>query len=404
MKQHLVIIGAGHAAAQLILNLVQSQYGAAITVITEDSHAFYQRPPLSKQFLKDDQASIQSLIGPALLERHGITTLASTHITGIDTDEKCVQLASGENVGYTQLVFATGSEPRHLADLPSDLDNVHRLRSYTDAQALRHALSPATTVAIIGAGFIGLEIAATARELGKEVVIFEREARVLPHRVSPEIATFLLAQHRQQGVNVHLESTDINYQIAKQRITSITCNGARVTPDVVVIGIGGAPRTTLAQQIGIHCDNGILVDENMQTSVPDIYAIGDCMISRGVGQTSFRRLESVQNANDSARVLAHHLTGQVAPPAAIPWFWSTQGNIHLQIAGLPQAHTETVNKKTDNPDSFSILHFAEERLVCVETINHPADHLAARKLIALADQPGRAQLADKNLSLRSHLV
>jgi len=401
--QKVVIVGGGHAAAQLCASLIEGSFAGQVTLVCEESSLPYHRPPLSKTFIKDPAAEPQLLRAESVYQEAGIDVRLGDAVTAIDRAARRVTLASGATLDYDALVLATGTRARKLPDVPEDTENLVYLRNTADALRLRDALGAAPSVTVLGGGFIGLEIAATAGHLGKPVTVFESAPRLLARAVSPEASAHVAETLREAGVAVRLGVTVDGFERDGSRITAVTVQGERHAVDLLVAGIGAVPETALAEAAGLACENGIVVDDHMRTADPAIYAIGDCTSFPYARWGKTLRLESVQNANDQARTLASVLLGQPAPYGALPWFWSDQGALRLQIAGLAPPDTERVLRPGAKPGSFSVLHFAEGHLVCVESINAPIDHIAARKLLEQGKNPPREQLADPAVPLKSFL-
>jgi 3-phenylpropionate/trans-cinnamate dioxygenase ferredoxin reductase subunit len=331
-----------------------------------------------------------------------VQVLLADPAVGIDRDARRLTLASGKQLDYDALVLATGTRARRLPDVPDELQNLIYLRNADDAARLRAAIADAPSVTVVGGGFIGLEIAATAGALGRPVTVFESAPRLLARSVSPEASDHVARVLHESGVDLRLSSDLQHIRTENGRVRSVVVNDVEHPVDLLVAGIGAVPEITLAQAAGLDCLNGIVVDGLMQTSAPGIYAIGDCTSFPYARWGKTLRLESVQNANDQARTLAGVLLGTKTPYHALPWFWSDQGALRLQIAGLAPPDTERVLRPGAKPGSFSILHFADGHLVCVESINAPMDHLAARKLLELGLNPPRDVLADPAVPLKSH--
>jgi len=398
----IVIVGGGHAGAQLCNALAAAGLGSRVHLVCDEAELPYQRPPLSKAFLKTPQEALQPHRGPAWYAEAGITLHRGDAAVAIDRTARSVRLRSGAVLPYAQLVLATGSTPRTLPALPHTLANVALLRSAADAHRLRELITAAHSLTVLGGGFIGLEIAATARGLGKAVKVLESAPRLLARSVSPELAEHVLATHRASGIELHLGVTVDAFERAGERLAALSVDGRRHGVDLLVMGIGAAPETRLAQQAGLACENGIVVDENLRTSDPAILAIGDCANFPEHGSGRRLRLESVQNANDQARTALATLTGRPEPYRALPWFWSEQGPLRLQMAGLMPADGTRHRRAGATPASFSILHYVGERLACVESVNAPLDHMAARKLLESGKSPAPALACDPAVPLKSH--
>jgi 3-phenylpropionate/trans-cinnamate dioxygenase ferredoxin reductase subunit len=400
----IVIIGGGHAGAQLCAALAAAGHAAGVHLVCEESELPYQRPPLSKSFLKNRDEQLQLHRAAPWFAEAGITVHKADPATAIDRTRRVVRLRSGRELAYRSLVLATGAHARRLPHLPEDLANVAVVRTAADAQRMRGLLDGAQHVTVLGGGFIGLETAATARALGKAVTVLEAAPRLLARSVSPELAEHVLQTHRAAGIDIRLGVAAGGFEIEGGKVVALKVDGAREPVDLLVLGIGAAPETKLAHEADLHCDNGIAVDACMRTSDPAILAIGDCVsFPDPAGGGRHLRLESVQNANDQARTAAATLAGHEEPYRATPWFWSEQGSLRLQMTGLvPQAGMRYVRKGA-TPASFSILHYVGPKLVCVESVNAPVDHMAARKLLETGRSPEPTQACDPARPLKSFL-
>ena len=397
----IVIVGGGHAGAQLCNALAGAGLGARVHLVCDEAELAYQRPPLSKAFLKDPQQAVQLHRAKPWYAEAGITLHRADAVVAIDRAAHAVRLRSGAVLPYAQLVLATGSVVRMLPALPTTLANLAALRSAADALRLRGLLDAAQQVTVLGGGFIGLEIAATARALGKQVTVLEAAPRLLSRSVSPELAEHVLATHRAGGIDLRLGVKVGDFAIDGDRLASLSVDGKTHAVELLVMGIGAAPQTRLAQDAGLACDNGIVVDEALRTSDPSILALGDCANFPEHGRGRRFRLESAQNANDQARTALATLTGRHEPYRALPWFWSEQGSLRLQMAGLMPADGVRHHRPGATPASFSILHYAGERLACVESVNAPLDHMAARKLLETGKSPAPAVACDPAVALKT---
>lgn len=400
-KEPIVIVGGGHAGAQLCNALAGAGLGARVHLVCDEAELPYQRPPLSKIFLKDPQQSVQLHRAEPWYAEAGITLHRGDAVVAIDRAAHTVRLRSGAVLPYAQLVLATGAVARTLPSLPATLANVAALRSAADALRLRGLLDAAQQLTVLGGGFIGLEIAATARVLGKQVTVLESAPRLLSRSVSPELAEHVLATHRASGIDLRPGVKVGDFVTDGDRLASLGIDGQPHAVELLVMGIGAAPQMQLAQDAGLACENGIVVDAEMRTSDPAILAIGDCASFPEHGSGRRLRLESVQNANDQARTALATLTGQPEPYRALPWFWSEQGNLRLQMAGLMPADGVRHRRAGTTPASFSILHYVGDRLACVESVNAPLDHMAARKLLETGKSPAPAVACDPAVALKS---
>ena len=309
---------------------------------------------------------------------------------------------SGDSFSYDALVLAIGTRARtHNLFDTSRYSNVFTLRNMDDANGLRAQMADARNVLVIGGGFIGLEIAATSRALGKNVSVLEAAPRLLGRSVSSEVSDYLLQRHRSEGVEVLLNAKVDRVDETDGRVTAAWVGDTRYDADVVVVGIGAVPNVELAQEAGLKCDNGILVNSYMQTSDETIYAIGDCTNFPYDALNCRLRLESVQNANDQARCAARAIFDDPKPYTALPWFWSDQGSVRIQIAGVPHASHARLVRGNPADDKFSVLYFDNNKLTCAESVNMPVDHMAARKLISSAIELDPEQAANPQVALKS---
>jgi 3-phenylpropionate/trans-cinnamate dioxygenase ferredoxin reductase subunit len=362
---------------------------------------------LSKAFLKSAQETLQLHRAEAWYADNGISVHLSDAAVAIDRALRSVRLKSGLELGYDQLVLATGTRARRPADLPEGLPNVAALRSAVDAQALRDSIVAAQRVTVLGGGFIGLEVAATARAAGKAVTVLESAPRLLMRSVSPEIAEHVLTTHCGNGIDVRLGVSVSGFEIDGGRLDSLTVDGVREPVELLILGIGAAPEQTLASDAGLAVDNGIVVDEHLRTSDPAILAIGDCASYRDTASGRQLRLESVSNANDQARTAVATLSGKLEPHRVVPWFWSEQGSMRLQMAGLMPPDGTRYRRNGATPASFSLLHYVSAndaaKLVCVESVNAPLDHMAARKLLEAGASPSPEVACDPGVALKTLL-
>lgn len=377
----IVVIGGGHAAAALCGALAEAGQGHRVHLVCAEPSLPYHRPPLSKAYLKnpDDQAALHRT--DAWYAQAGIQVHLADPAQHIDRAARQVQLRSGLVLPYGRLVLATGTRARRLSGLPEGLDNVLLLRTASDAQTLRQRLSATGALTVLGGGFIGLEVAATARALGLAVTVLEAAPRLLMRSVSAELAAHVQAQHEAAGIRLRLGVRVDAPEVSGSRLVSLQVDGEPHPVQLLLLGIGAEPETALAEAAGLAVDNGVLVDAELVTSDPAILAIGDCARFPRVAGAAPIRLESVQNANDQARAAAATLLGQATAYRALPWFWSEQGAMRLQMAGLLPADAQAHRRPGANPGSFSILHYSGDRLACVESVNAPLDHMAARKLL-----------------------
>ena len=408
MTDAIVIIGGGHAAAQLCAGLAEAGQGARTHLVCEEAWLPYHRPPLSKAFLKGEEAEPQAHRAAAWYAEAGIHLHLEDAAVSIDRAARTVLLRSGQVLPWNNLVLATGTRARALPALAQPLANLAVLRAVHEALHLRTRMAAAQRIVVLGGGFIGLEVAATARAMGKDVTVLEAGPRLMGRAVSPDLSAQVLAVHRAVGIEVRLNAQADAFQIAGDRVVSLDVAGESLPVDLLLLAIGATPETALAEAAGLECADGIVVDEFMQTSDAAVLAVGDCTRFHERRAARALRLESVQNANDQARTAVATLLGASRPHDALAWFWSDQGGLRLQMAGLvPAADTPglvTVRRPGPNDAAFSLLHYVDGQLVCVESVNAPVDHMMSRKLLEAGRSPAPELAADASVPLKNHLA
>ncbi|MGY3567710.1 NAD(P)/FAD-dependent oxidoreductase [Sinomonas sp. RB5] len=399
-----VIIGGGHAGIQVADSLRSEGFQGPITIFSDEEHLPYQRPPLSKDFMGDVTAAAPLPLRAArFFAEKDITLQTGTRVTAIDPAERTVSIESGSAVSYSSLVLATGARNRELAVEGADLAGVHYLRTLDDASALQAELGRARRVVVIGAGFIGLEFATAARQRGTDVTVLEMGPRPMARVLSVPMSDFFTRTHEHSGIRFRFGAGVSRLRGRDGRVEGVVgSDGCNYPADVVLVGIGVIPNTELAAEAGLDVGNGITVDGRLQTSDPHIYAIGDCANYPNLHAGSTLRLESVQNAVDHAKSLAKTIAGSPTAYTELPWFWSQQGPVRLQIAGIIRSSDETVVRGDIGTGKFSIYCFREEKLVGVESVNNPSDHVAARKLLEHGIGLTPTQAADLEFDVRAH--
>jgi 3-phenylpropionate/trans-cinnamate dioxygenase ferredoxin reductase component len=398
-----VIVGTGQAGFQAAASLRQAGYEGEVTLVGEEPGLPYQRPPLSKTFLKGDGDAGEVHLRPeTFFASKEIGLVSGDRAVRVDREARQVELASGRGLPYDALVLATGSRPRSLSVPGSDLDGVLFLRTVADALRLRERLEGEPRVVIVGGGFIGLELAASAREKGAQVTVVEALERTMSRVVSPEMSAHFASLHEEQGATI-LHGASVAGLTGNGTVSGVELgDGTRLDADLVVVAIGIVPNVELAEDAGLEIDNGIIVDESLRTADPAIWAIGDCASYPSAHAGRRVRLESVQNATDHGRAVAASVMGQPSPYAALPWFWSDQHTRKLQIAGLLDACDATVVRGDPAGEAFSVFCFAGDRLVCVESVNRMPDHMAARKLLAAGRSIDPGAAADESFDLKAY--
>jgi 3-phenylpropionate/trans-cinnamate dioxygenase ferredoxin reductase subunit len=376
-----VIVGAGHAGVQAAASLREDGFQSPIVLLSDEPELPYQRPPLSKAFLKGEM-DIHGLPlrAESFFRDHGLDLRRGARATRIDRASERVEMSDGSAIEYGHLILATGARQRLLAAPGVDLPGVMSLRTIADATAIRGRLEPGTKVVIIGAGFIGLEIAATAKGLGAEPTVVEI-ARPMGRAVSPIMSDFYLKDHAASGVVFRIGRGVTEIRGAGKAEAVVLTDGEVLPTDTVVIAVGIIAEDALARESGLECANGIVVDAHLQTSDPAISAIGDCVDFPNASLGFRTRLESVQNAVDQGRCVAARLAGKPAPYDALAWFWSDQGDLKLMIAGLSHGVDTWVLRGEPEARAFSTFGFRNGKLAVVESVNRTADHAAAKRII-----------------------
>lgn len=382
MKQKIVVIGAGQAAASFVAKFRSLDQESQVTIIGEELSYPYQRPPLSKKYLLGEMDAERLLLRPqSWYDENAVEMRTGTQAKQIDTTQKQVELSSGEEISYDKLVLATGSAARKLPSaLTDDARNVYTVRNLADVNSMRDEFREGRKLVVIGGGYIGLEAAAVARKFGVEVVLVEAAPRILGRVASEATADFIRKLHINKGVRI-IENVGVKSmaQTARKVTTIALENGENISTDFMIAGIGIVPGSALAQEAGLDCDQGILVDVNSRTSDPHIYAAGDC--TRFEYQGNLIRLESVQNAIDQAENAALSIAGQAAPYIPKPWFWSDQYDLTLQIAGLNSGYDEVVIRHGADENTQSVWYYKDNQLISVDAMNEPRSYMIGKRII-----------------------
>ena len=378
----IIIVGGGQAAGQVLVSLKQKKFSGKITLIGNENLYPYQRPPLSKAYLKDEIERDRLFIKqPSFYDDIDIDFTLNQEVVKVDTERKSVQTHDDE-FHFKKLVLATGSRPRKIDIDGSDLGNIFYLRNIRDAENIKCAMKKSESLVIVGAGYIGLEVAATAIRYGLTVTVLEKEDRVMNRVVSKDVSRFFQSEHEDKGVRF-LFNQNINYfsgengNVAKVHLSS----NETIQSDLVLVGAGGVPNIEIADNTKIEIDNGIKVDSACRTNVKDIYAIGDCTNHWNNIYQRYIRLESVQNAIDQAKVVAENISSGDISYDSVPWFWSDQYDIKLQIAGVSQNFDEVIIRGNASEKSFSCLYLKNRTLIAVDAINRPRDFIYSKNLI-----------------------
>jgi 3-phenylpropionate/trans-cinnamate dioxygenase ferredoxin reductase subunit len=401
-----VIIGAGQAGGEAAQRLRAGGFAGEVVLIGEEPHAPYQRPPLSKKYLAGEMGVDDLLLRPPeLLAQEKIEFLPQRRAVWIDRASKRVRLEGGHETAYDALILAAGARPRRLRLPGADLAGVHVVRTIADIDSFKPAFTPGAKLVVVGAGYIGLEVAAVARKMGLEVTVIEAAVRPLARVTSPEMAGFFLDDHAAHGVRFLLNAQPaILKGDARVRAVGLA-DGAEIEADLVIAGIGVDPEVSLAQGCNLPVDNGVIVDADARTSDPAIFAIGDCARR----PTSFYgdrmvRLESVHNAIEGAKLAAAAILGQPRPREEAPWFWSDQYDLKLQIAGLFNGYDRIVQRGRMEERAFALFYYQGPRLIAVDAINRPAEYLGAKRLIEKGASPAPETLADITTPMKAILA
>jgi 3-phenylpropionate/trans-cinnamate dioxygenase ferredoxin reductase subunit len=383
MTKNTVIVGAGHAAGQVVATLRQKKYDGKIVLIGEEEHYPYQRPPLSKKYLAGELAAERLYVKPpSFYDNPDIELHLGTRVARINVAGKTVTDVDNDAYRYETLIIATGARVRKL-DVPgSELTGVHYLRNIQDVTAMHEYMHEDKRLVIIGAGYIGLEVAAVAASKGLRVTVIEMADRVMSRVVSEQVSEFYQAEHRQHGVNLMLSAGLAGFSGSTALEQVDLTDGTSVAADFVLICIGVLPNVELAEEAGLDVDNGIRVDDRCRTSDASVYAIGDCTNHPNSLLGQRLRLESVHNALEQAKTVARNICGDDLHYAQVPWFWSDQYDLKLQIAGISQGYDRTVLRGDPASRAFSCLYLRDGQLIAIDSINSPKDFMQSKALIA----------------------
>ena len=397
-----LIIGGGQAGFQVADSLTKVEGGPHVVLLCGKRHLPYQRPPLSKKHLAGKISEKRLFFRPYdFYERRGINVITGVTVTSVNSELKIVTTDQGDSFSYDTLVFATGARVR---EFPNSRElGLKYIRGIDDIAAIREGLEAAESVILIGGGFIGLEAAATIKELGKSVTVIEAMPHLMPNLIAPILSDYYRKTHEEKGVTVITGAKVSGIQKENDCYSVALEDGRSARADMVIVGIGVIPNTELAESIGLATERGILVDENGRTQNPDIYAVGDCAHGMHMLFGARTRLESVQNAVDQSIAVASHILGDPKPYSSLPWFWSDQYELKLQMAGLSRGFEDYVVRGDMASGKFSICYFKGGTLIAVDSISKPADHLAAKRLIEGGISPTRDQCKKDEISLKSLL-
>lgn len=405
MQFDVVIVGAGHGGAQVAVALRTQKFTGSIAIIGDEPDLPYERPPLSKEYFAGEKEFERIQLRPAKYwDEREVTMLLGQRVVSVDPATHSVTTDDGQTIGYGKLVWATGGSPRMLPIAGGDLPGVQGVRTRADADAMKAASLTAEQIVVIGGGYIGLEAAAVLRKAGKKVVLLEALDRVLARVAGEELSRFFEKEHRDHGVDVRL-GVCVEAIEGDARVTGVRLADGEVIPaDLVIVGIGIVPAVEPLIAAGAAGGNGVLVDRFCKTSLPDIYAIGDCAAhANDFAEGAVIRLESVQNANDQANVVAKGICGDEAPYQAIPWFWSNQYDLKLQTAGLSSGHDQAVLRGDPANRSFSVVYLKAGKVIAIDCVNATKDYVQGRMIVTAGLRATAEQLADTETPLKALL-
>lgn len=401
-RYDVLIVGAGHAGAQAAIALRQNRFSGSMAIVGDEPEYPYERPPLSKEYFAGEKTFERILIRPAAFwAERDVAMLLGRRVASVDPVAKTVTTGDGETIGYGSLIWATGGKPRMLPCGGHHLAGVHTVRTRADADRMLAELGDVERVVVIGGGYIGLEAAAVLAKLGKQVMVLEALDRVLARVAGEPLSRFYEAEHRAHGVTVRLGQQVASLD-GKNRVTGVTlADGETVPADMVIVGIGIVPAVEPLLAAGAHGGNGVLVDAQCRTSLPDVFAAGDCALhSNRFADGAVIRLESVQNANDQATCAAKTILGLEVSYDSVPWFWSNQYDLKLQTVGLSIGYDRLVVRGDPAARSFSVVYLREGRVIALDCVNATKDYVGGRRLVVEGLSPDPALLADAGVALK----
>ena len=401
----IVIIGSGQAAIQAAISLKKNEFTGSIKIIGEEDHLPYQRPPLSKDFLLDEYKPERvSLKKKEFYEENKVDLILGKRAESIDTNLKEIILSDKNKIYYDQLIIATGSRVRKLNVPGSDKKGLYYLRDLDDASALKQRLKENKKMVIVGAGYIGLEVASVAASLGVEVTVIEMANRVMNRTVDPIISSYYQKLHESHGVQIHSDNGLKEFE-GDASVTAVLCSdGLRLEADLVVIGAGVLPNQEIAIKAGLECNNGIMVNEFGETSNEHVFACGDCTNHPNKSLNTRLRLESVHNAMEQSKTVANTIMGNRKPYDQVPWFWSDQYDHKLQLVGISGEHDETIMRGSESEQKFLLFYLKNSELIAVNAINSSKEFLICRKLVANKVKISSDVIRDQSVNLNNLLL
>lgn len=406
MHFEVLIVGGGHGGAQVAVMLRTQKFEGSVAIVGDEPELPYERPPLSKEYFAGEKEFERIQLRPARYwDERDVTMLLGTRVVSVDPAAHTVTTDGGETIGYGKLVWATGGAPRMLSIPGGDLPGVQGVRTRADADAMKAASETARQIVVIGGGYIGIEAAAVLTKAGKQVVLLEAQDRVLARVAGEALSRFYEKEHRDHGVDLRL-GVCVEAIEGEAHVTGVRLSDGEVIPaDLVIVGIGIVPAVAPLLAAGAEGGNGVLVDRHCKTSLTDIYAIGDCAAHENpFAEGAVIRLESVQNANDQANVVARGICGDAAPYHAIPWFWSNQYDLKLQTAGLSTGHDRAVLRGDPATRSFSVVYLKQGRVIAIDCVNATKDYVQGRMIVTAGLLATPEQLADTRTPLKELLA
>ncbi|MCL7999543.1 FAD-dependent oxidoreductase [Brucella sp. 21LCYQ03] len=400
-RYDIVIVGSGHAGAQTAIALRQRQFSGSIAIIGEERELPYERPPLSKAYLADEKPFEQLLLRPTAYWRdNSITLLGGQRVVAVNPRTHLVELDDRSQIGYGKLVWAAGGHARPLNCEGWNLPGVHCVRARADVESIRTQLRSVEDVVIVGGGYIGLEAAAVLSKLGKRVTVLEAMERVLARVAGAELSQFFEDEHRAHGVDIRTNARVVSLR-GNERVNAVVLDdGTILQADMVIVGIGIIPSVGPLQEAGATVTNGVLVDKCCQTSLPDVFAVGDCAAHpNGYANGAVVRLESVQNANDQATIVARRILEEDVLYDALPWFWSNQYDVRLQTVGLSTGYDRTIVRGSPSERSFAVLYLKSNQVIAIDCVNRPKDYVQGRKIVMQPLNRTLPELADADIPL-----
>tara|TARA_R110002072_G_scaffold64_6_gene386 strand:- start:26087 stop:27298 length:1212 start_codon:yes stop_codon:yes gene_type:complete len=396
----MVIIGGGQGAGQAAASFRQEGFEGEVIILGDEAYPPYQRPPLSKQYLSGELPLEKVFVRPEkFYTDKNVDLRLNTRVESIDPEKHTVTTTAGDTIGYEKLMIATGSRPRILNIEGSDLDGIHYLRTIADVDGIRNAMSENINIVIVGGGYIGLEVASVAVTAGNTVSVLEMEDRILQRVTTPEMSAYYHQLHESRGLNILTNTTVSGFKGENGKVTSVMCGDKEIPADLVIVGIGIIPNIELAQEAGLACDNGIVVDEHCQTSDPDIYAIGDCSNHPNPLLNRRLRLESVPNAMEQARVAVDNMLGGEKIYASVPWFWSDQYELKLQMVGFSADGDTQILRGDKSANAFAVFYLKGNTVVAADAVNSPREFMVCKQLYG--KEVDAAVLADPDSDLKT---